>query len=396
MAKNNKDEKQDKSSLLRVPKAKKKFGLKVPEIKMPHLELVHPEINESEKNISLPRQTTQTRQTSVPRQTTQIKNARQTPTEISPTKDFQKIPNSITRNAIPEGFFKAGKSKQLYDVLYSLTRGAINPKKSVRASKAELMKKAGIGSRITFDNIINNFEEVGLIKITIFPGQHQGNLFEIFTYEESLTRQTRQTTHTSQTSHAQKLDRLLTLETSQSSQSLNVDNKEDDSIPNTSLKTVNTNDDEEKDTFKDFIKTIAEATVRITGKKLNKKEGKKWNEVAELLVTELELAAARTETVSSVPAFLKEVLRRKLETKPAQTKNKSAKVSTQMQVGKPSPETPSEPLEWEREVLTTEEREKTLSVMRERKAEGYLDLVKSMEQTYTAEDWTWLMEELEK
>ena len=63
---------------------------------------------------------------------------------------------------------------------------------------------------------------------------------------------------------------------------------------------------------------------------------------------------------------------------------------------KPSPETTSEPLEWEREFSDREDREKTLSVMRERQAEGYIDLIKSMEQTYTAEDWKWLMEELEQ
>ena len=33
--------------------------------------------------------------------------------------------------------------------------------------------------------------------------------------------------------------------------------------------------------------------------------------------------------------------------------------------------------------------------MKQRIDEGYKDLVMSMKQTYTAEDWSWLMKELE-
>ena len=52
---------------------------------------------------------------------------------ITPVKNFQKVSNAITRQAIPAGVFKSGKSKELYDVLYSLTRGAINPARTIRA-----------------------------------------------------------------------------------------------------------------------------------------------------------------------------------------------------------------------------------------------------------------------
>src|ERR671912_69734 len=44
--------------------------------------------------------------------------------DIAPKRDFMKVANSITREAVPSGLF-TGKSKQLYDYLYSLTRGAI-------------------------------------------------------------------------------------------------------------------------------------------------------------------------------------------------------------------------------------------------------------------------------
>jgi hypothetical protein len=51
--------------------------------------------------------------------------------------------------------------------------------------------------------------------------------------------------------------------------------------------------------------------MEITGKELSKAEAARWGEVAEVLMTELRIAAGRT-TVSSVPAFLAEHLRRRL------------------------------------------------------------------------------------
>jgi len=49
----------------------------------------------------------------------------------------------------------------------------------------------------------------------------------------------------------------------------------------------------------------------VSGKEPSKADAERWGEVAELLVTELKVAAART-TVTSAPAFLAEHLRRRL------------------------------------------------------------------------------------
>ncbi|HEX7312299.1 MAG TPA: hypothetical protein VF297_00010 [Pyrinomonadaceae bacterium] len=49
----------------------------------------------------------------------------------------------------------------------------------------------------------------------------------------------------------------------------------------------------------------------ITGREPSAAEAARWAEVAEVLMTELRIAAGRT-TVSSVPAFLAEHLRRRL------------------------------------------------------------------------------------
>jgi hypothetical protein len=57
---------------------------------------------------------------------------------------------------------------------------------------------------------------------------------------------------------------------------------------------------------------LREAVRDITGRDSTSTETERWGELAELLVTELKIAAGRTGSVSSVPAFLTEHLRRRL------------------------------------------------------------------------------------
>lgn len=68
------------------------------------------------------------------------------------------------------------------------------------------------------------------------------------------------------------------------------------------------NDDE---AFAGLLRRLREASREVTGKETSPAEAARWNDVAELLATELRLAASRT-TVSSAPAFLAEHLRRRL------------------------------------------------------------------------------------
>ena len=70
-----------------------------------------------------------------------------------------------------------------------------------------------------------------------------------------------------------------------------------------------TDDDE---AFAEFVSLLRESTREITGRESPAAEAAKWRELAELLVTELKIAAGRTDGVSSVPAFLTEHLRRRL------------------------------------------------------------------------------------
>lgn len=79
--------------------------------------------------------------------------------------------------------------------------------------------------------------------------------------------------------------------------------------PKTLIKTNTENDDDAA--LAGLISVLKAATQELTGKELSSAEQDRWRELAEVLVAELKIAAART-TVSSVPAFLTEHLRRRL------------------------------------------------------------------------------------
>jgi hypothetical protein len=57
---------------------------------------------------------------------------------------------------------------------------------------------------------------------------------------------------------------------------------------------------------------LRRAVKDVTGRESTAADAERWGELAELLVTELKIAAGRTGSVSSVPAFLTEHLRRRL------------------------------------------------------------------------------------
>jgi hypothetical protein len=57
---------------------------------------------------------------------------------------------------------------------------------------------------------------------------------------------------------------------------------------------------------------LRQMTREVTGREPSASDAERWRELAELLTTELKIAAARTDSVSNVPAFLTEHLRRRL------------------------------------------------------------------------------------
>jgi hypothetical protein len=349
--------------------------------------------------------TTLTTLTSLPSQSSQsVFSVEDSP--VSPIKNFQKVPNSITTQAIPQGLFRAGKSKHLYDVLYSLTRGAIIPSRRIRMSKSELMKKSGIGSRITFDTCISHLQQVGLLKVSVFSGQHFGNEFEVFLPDEiathpsqtSHTGQPSQTTQPSETSSAQNLDRVVSLENSQTRQALIDENKTTSADAKTFLKTEEKRSDDESvienPAFSIMNEKLESAAKKITGKNTSKYEAEKWGNLAELLILQLEIAASRTTEISSVPAFLTEVLRRKILKPTPQPSAKQSNLKKDL-VGKPedSVETDAEDRQGIKP-LDEKGREEALTMISEFADRD--EILADFKRWFVEEDWNWLMEKLKK
>jgi hypothetical protein len=137
---------------------------------------------------------------------------------------------------------------------------------------------------------------------------------------------------------------------------------------------------------------LAKVFEKVSGKRPQKSDVAKLNELAELLAMELEIAAARTKSISNVPAFLTEHLRRRLISKSAKSTEGKSKPSKTTKVGKP--EVIVE--EHQAEPLTEQGREAVLKTMQEYIGKGQQEFVMSQQDSYTKDDWNWLMKQLEK
>ena len=310
---------------------------------------------------------------------------------ISPEKDFTKVANSIVRE-IPNGVF-IGKSKQMYDYLYSLSRGAIKPTRSVRISKSSLMRGSGIRSTHTFYNNLRHLETIGLIAITRIDGEKGGNSYEVFVPEE-IKNDLAHLAHLAQAGQlaqlGQKLPVAVSAESALTALGSNAINTYVYTESKTSFKDNIKNDDEARlnEAFSAMTKRLDAAAKKLTGKGVSKNEIEKWGNLADLLILEMEAAASRTGTISSVPAFLTEVLRRKLlggNSQPRSAKSTKVRADT---VGKPNAEG-----EYEKKPLDKEGREAALLELRDFAGDDFLQ---DFRKWYTKEDWAWLTEELNK
>jgi hypothetical protein len=305
----------------------------------------------------------------------------------APERDFTKVANSIVRQ-IPSGIFP-GKSKQIYDYLYSLTRGAIKPTRTVRISKAALMRGSGIKSTHTFYNNIRHLEAIELLILTRIDGEQEGNLYEVFVPEE-ISEDLAQLAQLAQLGQlGQKLLLAPSAETALGALGASPINTVTSRVPKTSLKTRTKNDDDSRanEAFSRMIKKLDSAVKKITGKHTSEQEAEKWESLAELLVLELEVAASRTNGISSVPAFLTEILRRQFfsSKQPNQfssTKTSKTKIDT---VGK------TESGSYEIKPLDKNGRESALAELQEF---SETDFLQDFKKWYVEEDWNWLMKEL--
>jgi hypothetical protein len=315
----------------------------------------------------------------------------------SPNRDFQKVSNSITREAIPSGLFGSGKAKQLYDALYSLTRGAIRPIRIVRITKPRLMKLAGIGTRQTLWLNLEHLESVGLVRKNVFLGEHGGNEYEVFIPEELSgvdlrTIPTIPTTPTSPTNRVyqvQNLEGVVGIESNPTVPSSQPINTEASDAPKTFFKDNTKTDDGSAALFSDFIEKFQAAATKLTGAQLSKYEREKWGRLADLLILELEAAARRADNpVSSLPAFLTKVLSSKLfSQKPVERKSKSN--TSPDTVGKYHPKEGDDAIN----PKSSDELEAALCFLQEFKDDK--EFLNDYKKWFVAKDWKWLIENLE-
>jgi hypothetical protein len=225
------------------------------------------------------------------------------------------------------------------------------PKRKVRISRPRLMRLANIGARVTFDANVEHLRAVGLLGVTVLTGEHEGNEYEVFIPEESsMPSQTSQGSHTSQTRYAQKVDGLVRLETSQTRHSLSVENAAGYGDLKTSFKTNTERTDDEA--FAELLAVLRQTSKKVTGREPSPAEQERWKEVAELLATELEVAASRT-TVTSAPAFLAEHLRRRLRKADArQIEREVGEASLKQTAGASKPELSAEQIQEQVNLMT--------------------------------------------
>jgi hypothetical protein len=232
--------------------------------------------------------------------------------EVAPAKDFNRRANSLERDALPAGLFP-GSSKKLYDALYLRTRGAVVPTRSVRAKKKEMMRWAGIGSENTMDAHLRHFLKVGLLKRSFEAGDNAGAVYEVLIPEElgdpTPPHPTPPQVTPPQPTSGQKLAPGSPQKLGWGEVSQTIENTASSGAPKTSFKTNTEKDDDEA--FARLLARLRQATRDVTGRERSAGDAERWEQLADLLITELKIAAGRT-TVSSVPAFLTEHLRRRL------------------------------------------------------------------------------------
>jgi hypothetical protein len=240
------------------------------------------------------------------RDSPKVVQAQTKPSPIAPERNFNKRANSLEHSALPSGHFP-GASKKIYDALYVRTRGAIVPARTVQARHRELLSWSGVKDVKTIKTHLNKLRELGLVTWTTLKGEHEGSFYEVFLPEEVSPIPAQSQPNPSPNlktdlDQAQKTD-WAGLPNLADSQGLNAPGK-------TSFKT-NTERNDDDEAFAEFNAAMKKAAKEITGREPPQAETARWGELAEVLVTELKIAAGRT-TVSSIPAFLAEHLRRRL------------------------------------------------------------------------------------
>jgi hypothetical protein len=178
----------------------------------------------------------------------------------------------------------------------------------VRASRRDFLDWTDIRNIKTVDGHLRYLMSVGLIIRHWELGSTEGSEYEVRLPEE-LPRLPTTPHHSPGVTTTQLLGSGYTQFLGSGGYSQTIDFQVGYEPDKTSLKTNTENDDDEA--FAEFLSAVKKATREITGREPSAAEAARWGELAEVLITELRIAAGRT-TISSVPAFLAEHLRRRL------------------------------------------------------------------------------------
>lgn len=258
---------------------------------------------------------------------------------IAPKRDFARVANSIVRDVVPAGIF-TGKGKQLYDYLYSQTRGAIVPKMSARLRTEAVIKAAGM-SRPTYKAHIGRLMAVGLISVEERVGEHGGNIFTVYLPEE-LGNSGKWGNPSNPTNSSKELEGQVGQESYSGNPSLSSQDATISGDLKTSFKTKDQDDDEK------FGQPLRALERELTGKAA---PAAKWEPLFELLAAELKTAASRTGGVSDAPAFFAAHMRRRLarpDAPPKTGKRATATESAPLTAEEIAPPAPDDVEEFER------------------------------------------------
>jgi hypothetical protein len=173
------------------------------------------------------------------------------------------------------------------------------------------MRWAGIGGLNTFLSHMKHFTRIGLIVRSFEIGDKEGAYYEVRLPEELDSTQLNSTQlDSAQLNSTSKRVHDSTQKLSRVELSNLIESKATSGEHQTSFKTKEENIDDDA-ALAGLIASLKSNSKEITGRELSLAESERWKELADVLMAELKIAAART-TVSSVPAFLAEHLRRRL------------------------------------------------------------------------------------
>jgi hypothetical protein len=282
--------KPEESSSLRPPKAKKTLGLSVPPaLRMPHEDLIH-----AEPFAPVP----EYRTTEVP-ESPQLSGFKQQSEQITGVPEYRgtgvpryrgtTVPESNYHkkaNEVPDHLARrlTGAESKVLEQIIRLTVGFHRDERQVRVSV--LQERTGYGSDKTVRTALHGLEQKGVIARIGRPNNSGGITYRILSYSGTPVPEYSGTSAESTPVLESKITGEL----------------------KTPLKDK-FNDDE---AFALLVTQLREAAREVTGRGPSPAEAERWGELAELLATELKIAAGRTGSVSNVPAFLTEHLRRRL------------------------------------------------------------------------------------